>query len=67
MAVIVNIDFARSYWPQSEGRPEGSAETKRESEPRVENVTKRPYDWSNIAFAVDYCEKAKREYDERSA
>ena len=30
-------------------------------------TTRQPYDWSNIAFAPQYCERKRAEYDERLA
>ncbi|MEL6794398.1 MAG: hypothetical protein AAFU55_04570 [Pseudomonadota bacterium] len=26
---------------------------------------RKPYDWSNVVFAAQYCERARSEYEER--
>ena len=33
-------------------------------ETEATEATRRPYDWSNVVFAPQYCERRRAEYDE---
>lgn len=38
-----------------------------ETADRETTTTRRPYDWSNVVFAAQYCERARAAYDEKLA
>lgn len=64
MIAEVKSSASQGYWAASEPAPDAE---KTPARAVTEATMRRPYDWSNIVFAVDYCRQSNRDYEDAAS